>query len=246
MDICEACDAYIEAVKKRLADIDAKTREVEFSNAVAAMASVPVSTRSNDVEGGAYKFPGQERASPRFEDAPADPLESVEVAASNEGMLVTNAEKVTTSADPNIQWWREFVRRVHSKSTPSERAEHTQRRAQIQIEAYDGCSMGNVSIGSLMACDLESLRLYLSPSLPVANADPNPTVYVNARQYKCILGRRHLRETGKVSTLTSRKPYLHESRHRHACKRKRGPGGRFLTREEMQKLKLQEEDSLQT
>ncbi|CAN0470557.1 unnamed protein product, partial [Discosporangium mesarthrocarpum] len=33
--------------------------------------------------------------------------------------------------------------------------------------------------------------------------------------------------------------YLHKSRHDHACRRVRGPGGRFLTKEELEGLRKQ-------
>jgi len=61
-------------------------------------------------------------------------------------------------------------------------------------------------------------------------------LYVNARQYHRILKRRAARareaEVRRLST-QRKQPYLHQSRHNHAVRRPRGPGGRFLTADEI-------------
>lgn len=78
-------------------------------------------------------------------------------------------------------------------------------------------------------------------------ADGVQPLMVNAKQYMRILKRRAAREAldrkrreraakrpRTEETGSAKKSYRHESRHQHAMNRPRGPGGRYLTKEELE------------
>lgn len=85
-----------------------------------------------------------------------------------------------------------------------------------------------------------------SASAPTStSSSTDQPYYVNAKQYHRILKRRiaraKLEETLKIQRV--RKPYLHESRHKHAMRRPRGQGGRFLTAAEIAELENKEKEN---
>ncbi|CAN0130595.1 unnamed protein product [Ascophyllum nodosum] len=83
--------------------------------------------------------------------------------------------------------------------------------------------------------------MYSRMALPTDQVTEDPPTYVNAKQYRRIIKRREARAKleARRKVAPQRKSFLHKSRHDHACRRVRGPGGRFLTKAELLEYRKQ-------
>lgn len=121
-------------------------------------------------------------------------------------------------------------------------AEYGQSTEMVQGQMYPYDPYYGVSMYSQQMAHMPGVPQHARMPLPGdAVAVEEEPVYVNAKQYHCILRRRQQRAKLEAENklVKVRKPYLHESRHNHAQRRMRGPGGRFLTKAEKEALSAQ-------
>lgn len=93
-----------------------------------------------------------------------------------------------------------------------------------EMLAMSMLSEGSTSVASPEPCLL--LESYGFKVMLDTQFDEVP-IFVNPKQYKRILARRAARRKQKL--IKKSNEYVYESRHKHACTRKRGPRGRFLS-----------------
>jgi len=124
---------------------------------------------------------------------------------------------------------------------------------QIQGLEMNGQSIGEVTQGegsvgpefsTMLPAGTQAVNTFpLFTRIPIlpGNVQEEP-YFVNAKQYHRILKRRQQRAKLEAEHRVSkhRRRYLHESRHKHAMRRRRAKSGRFMTKIEIEAIRARE------
>ena len=134
-------------------------------------------------------------------------------------------------------------------------ADSAKARAEKAIAQFD---LSDPVQAQLLYAAATGLPTNVATQAPAGTGMGDAPLYVNAKQYNRIIKRRQSRAKFDAKLTKQReaweaqsspmmggspgmkRPYMHESRHKHAMRRPRGPGGRFLTAAEIAEMKANE------
>jgi hypothetical protein len=131
---------------------------------------------------------------------------------------------------------------ISNKSIETIQKENSQNLNYIDTTIYDnpdyyGVLPGIPYINGFEAYSNPHLINPFTHKIPIKTLRNNEYIYVNSKQYSRILKRREARKKfyndNEDFLLCKKVKYHHESRHKHAMNRKRGKGGRFLSKDDI-------------
>ena len=131
---------------------------------------------------------------------------------------------------------------ISNKTIETFQDENSQNLNYIDTTIYDnpdyyGVLPGIPYINGFEAYSNPHLINPFTHKIPIKTLRNNEYIYVNSKQYSRILKRREARKKfyndNEDYLLCKKVKYHHESRHKHAMNRKRGKGGRFLSKDDI-------------